>query len=416
MRMKRPILLLAILQLSMVLWSEANDAYSSVSESFGLDSHAGQNSFLSLIVPGGGKYEGMATAHSAVALDGGYLESNPAAGSFLPSTTLSFAHIDWIADSALETISYTFRPESNENIGLGFSTKFFHIPFTGYNDWGSPYNRYDRAAVGWYTEMIATSGFSYNFLRSFYFGGISVGTAFKVGYRGVSASLEPNQSAISLMGDFGIMTQFNFLKTYAARDMNWGAGLVLKNLGAEFIENADPLPTYVSAGLSYKPLRPLTLALDFNFPFNLDSKAAEKLGIALGVNAEISSFLSAHTGVLLKTGKPRFALGADINLKNFTVQTNYTLDLSSRLELFDRVSIAIKIDLDTVRQFIVRDDAQELYLKGLEFYAEGNLETAAEYFKNSLLIDPTFTPAEEMLQRVNISLELDAELRKTLFQ
>jgi len=413
--MKRPILLLAVLRLGTVLWSQANDLYSSASENFGLDSYAGQNSFLSLIVPSGGKYEGMATAHNAVALDGGYLESNPAAGSFLPATTLSFAHIDWIADSALETVTYTFRPEKNENIGLGFSTKFFHIPFTGYNDWGSPYNRHDGAAVGWYTEMIAISGISYNFLRSFYFGGISVGSALKVGYRGVSASLEPNQNAMSLMGDFGIMTQFNFLKTYTARDMNWGAGVVLKNLGAEFIEDADPLPTYASVGLSYKPLRPLTLALDFNYPFNLDGKTAEKLSVALGVNAELSSFLSTHTGVLIKAGKPRFALGADINLEKFTVQTNYTLDLSSRLELLDRVSIAIKIDLDTVRQFIVRDDAQELYLRGLEYYAEGNLETAAEYFRNSLLIDPTFTPAEEMLERVNISLELDEELRKTLF-
>ncbi|MCK5735207.1 MAG: UPF0164 family protein, partial [Spirochaetaceae bacterium] len=98
--MKRLLIVLGILTAASMLWGDGNDAYATASDWFGLDPNAGQNSFLSLIIPGGGKYEGMATAHTAMALDGGYLESNPAGGSFLPKTILSFSHVDWIADSA----------------------------------------------------------------------------------------------------------------------------------------------------------------------------------------------------------------------------------------------------------------------------------------------------------------------------
>ena len=412
--MKRLLIVLGILTAASMLWGDGNDAYATASDWFGLDPNAGQNSFLSLIIPGGGKYEGMATAHTAMALDGGYLESNPAGGSFLPKTILSFSHVDWIADSALETITFAYRPEKNENFGLGFNTKFLHVPFTGYNDWGSQYNRYGSSAVGWYTELITTAAVSYNFLRSFYFGGVSVGASLKAGYRGVSASLEPGQSAMSLMGDFGVMTRFNFLKTYAGRDMNWGVGATVKNLGAEFIDDPDPLPTYASLGLSYKPIRPLTIAVDFNMPFNLNGETAEKFSFAAGVNAEIASFVSAHTGVLIKTGKPRFTIGADVSLKNFTIQTNYTLDLASRLELFDRMSVAIKIDLDTVKQLLVKDDAQELYLSGLDAYAQGKLSIAAGFFENALSLDPTYKPAREMLATTRESQALEEELRQTL--
>ena len=412
--MKRLLVVLGILTVAVVLWGDGNDAYATSSDWFGLDPDAGKNSFLTLLIPSGGKYEGMATAHTAMALDEGYMESNPAGGSFLPKTLLSFSHVDWIADSALETVSFAYRPEKNEDFGLGFNTKFLHVPFTGYNEWGSQYSRYGSAAAGWYTELVATAAVSYNFFRSFYFGGVSVGASLKAGYRGVSASLEPGQNAASLMGDFGIMTRFNFLKAYAARDMNWGIGATIKNLGAEFIDNPDPLPTYASFGMSYKPIRPLTVALDFNYPFNLNGETAEKFSIAAGLNAEIASFISAHTGVLVKTGKPRFTIGADISLKNFTLQTNYTLDLASRMELFDRMSIAIKVDMDTVKQLLVKDDVQELYLAGLDAYSNGNIAVAIGYFENALSMDPTFKPAREMLATAKESMTLEEELRQTI--
>jgi len=332
----------------------------------------------------------------------------------LPETILSFSHLDWIADSGLETITFAFRPEKNENFGIGFSTKFLHIPFVGYNQWGAQYDRHGSSAVGWYTELLTTAAISYNFLRSFYFGGISVGASLKVGYRGVSSALEPNQGAPSLLGDFGVMTQFNVFKAYVGRDMNSSVGFAIKNLGKEFIDNPDPLPTSANIGLSYKPARPITLAFDLNFPFNLNGSTPGKIAVAFGLNADIIKSVSAHTGVFVKTGKPRFTVGTDITLKDFTIQTNYTLDLASRPELFDRMSIAIKLNMDTVKQLLQRDDAQALYLEGLDAYSKGDLILAISYFENAISLDPSFTPAVEMLATARASQQIEEELRRSL--
>ena len=387
------------------LWGEA---YSGASSMLGIDPNAGRNSFLTLLIPGGGKYEGMATAHTATAFDGGYLESNPAAGSFVSRRALMFSHVDWIADSSLESISYTFRPEALEELGVGFGGKFLHVPFTGYNTWGA------QSASGGYTEFIASAAVSYNFLRSFYFGGISVGAALKIGCRGLSASLAPNQNALSLMGDLGVMTKFNFLKFFASREMNFSVGMMLKNMGAEFIESPDPLPSYASLGIAYRPISPLTLAFDVNLPFNLDGTPAEALGFAAGADIKIASFLSFHTGVLIKTGKPRFAVGANVQLKSFTLTANYTLDLTTRLELFDRMSVSVKMNLKTLRRAVVEDNAQALYLDGLKSYSIGDIAEAIRLWEAALKLDPTFKPAAEMLNTAGETLEIEEELQDAL--
>jgi len=407
-------MVLKVAIITLPIWGDGNDIYGSLSSASGIDPNAGQNSFLILSIPSGGKNEGMATAHTSMALDGGYLESNPAGGSFLPETILSFSHLDWIADSGLETITFAFRPEKNEDFGIGFSAKFFHVPFVGYNSWGAQYDRHGSSTVGWYTELLATAALSYNFLRNFYFGGISVGASLKAGYRGVSSALEPKQNAPILMGDFGVMTRFNALKTYVGRDMNWSVGFCLKNLGMEFISDPDPPPTSANIGFSYKPVRPIALAFDLGLPFNLNGGTAGRISFAFGLNADIAEFISAHTGMLFKTGKPRFAVGTDIVLKDFTIQTNYTFDLASRPELFDRMSIAIKFNLDTVNQLLIRDEVQALYLEGLSAYSEGNLYLAISYFENAISLDPSFTPAAEMLTTARASLQIEEELSKPL--
>ncbi len=216
------------------------------------------------------------------------------------------------------------------------------------------------------------------------------------------------------MGDLGAMTQFNLLKPYASREKNFAFGVMFKNLGGEFIANPDPLPSYFSTGFSYKPIRPLTVALDFNVPFNLDGQAAEKWSLAAGVNVDAAEFLSIHGGFLVKTGKPRLTMGADVRLSKMTLVANYTFDLATRFEMFDRISVAVKVDLDTVKQLIVKDDVQSLYLTGLSQYAEGRLTDAIISWENCLSLDPSFTPAREMLATAQQSLRLQTELRKTL--
>jgi hypothetical protein len=388
--------------------SDLSDVYLSVVNIFGIDPNAGQNSFLVLVIPSGGLYEGMGTAFTAVTLNSGFMEANPAASAFLKETEFSFMHNNWIGDSSIETILFGVR---RGNLGFGGGIKFLHLPFTGYNEWGGHLENDNGVfATGFYTETVAVLNCSYSFFRNYYFNGLALGGNFKIGYRGVSEALASGQSALSLMGDIGLLTQFNFLKFYASRDKNFNIGVNARNLGAEFIDNPDPLPSYFSAGISWSPIRPLTLAFDVNLPFNLNGEPSEMISYAAGMNVNLTSFLSLQTGFLIKTGKPRFSLGSSLALKNITLIVNYTLDMTTQFDLFDRMSLTLNISLGDLGRALARDTVQQLYLEGLELYAKGDLPGAIAVWGECLDMDPAFTPAQEMIETASKTLNLEQEM------
>ncbi|MBN2050314.1 MAG: UPF0164 family protein, partial [Spirochaetales bacterium] len=163
---------LAVLFFLLFSWSlsaaEYSDYYASASETAesALDVNTGLTAFEILLIPLGGKLESMGTAYTAVALDSGALEANPAATSVLSSTELSFIHNDWIADSKLEGVIYTIR---YNNLGIGFGGKFLYLPFTEFDQWGDPVSK------GYPSETITTLNISYNFFSSYYFYGFALG-------------------------------------------------------------------------------------------------------------------------------------------------------------------------------------------------------------------------------------------------
>ena len=404
MKLKIGILLLLI---SQQIYS---DGYSEISEWFGIDPNSGQNSFLSLIIPSGGKYESMASAYTALALDSSYMESNAGGSSFMRKNELVFFHVDWIADSAVESLYYSMRPDKNENFGFGFGFKFLHVPFTGYNDWGAQTNN-----VGWYSESIGTFNMSYGFIKNYYGSNIiSIGGSAKIAYRGVSSALEPGQSAVAIMGDVGIISRFNLFKFYASRDTNFSVGLSIKNLGEEFIDNPDPLPTSFTTGIAWNFIRPITMALDFSFPFNLNGESAEYISGAIGFNFNVTNFLDLQAGFLIKQGKPRFTLGSQVSLKNFDLMVNYTLDLATQIELFNRMSIGVRINLDTAKEYIVKDEVQKLYLDGLDQYSKGHIEVALNYWNEAYSINPYYQPVLDMMKVAKESLQLESELKDNI--
>ena len=139
-----------------VSWADGADFYSAWSnlmKNFA-DPNTGLTVFPTLLIPMGGKYEGMGTAYTAMAADGGFMESNPAASSRLARTELSFFHHAWIADSNLEGIIYTMR---FNDLGIGLGGKFLYVPFTAYNEWGV------AGAQDYISETVATANVSYDF-------------------------------------------------------------------------------------------------------------------------------------------------------------------------------------------------------------------------------------------------------------
>jgi hypothetical protein len=161
-----------------------------------IDLNAGLTVFPSLLIPAGGRLEGMGTAFTAVADDSGFIEANPAASASLAQSELSVLHNNWISDTRLESVVYTTR---FDNLGLGAAAKVLYLPFTQYNSWG------ERSASAHISDSIATLNASYNFFSSYSFFGLSVGANVKAGYRSIPSVFATGQSALTVMADVGFV-------------------------------------------------------------------------------------------------------------------------------------------------------------------------------------------------------------------
>jgi hypothetical protein len=381
----------------------------------GVDDNAGLTAFPVLNVPMGGKSEAMGTSFTAVADDISFVAWNPAGSSMIQNTEFGFFHNNWIADTNVEGIVYTSRVK---NLGLAAAGKWLYLPFTQYNLFG------DRVSSGYYSEAVGTLNISYNFFSGYYFTGISLGLNVKGAFRFVPdfANYDDgviengsgrSQSAAAIMADFGALTRFNFLKFYNARENNTSIGVVIRNLGLPSM--GDPLPTVMSAGIAYKPFRPILLAFDFSLPFNMaNPNLSEKPYWSAGISAAITNFLSMRAGLLAKTGNVRITAGAEIILQNITLDINYSLDLLTQVEPLNRISLGVRFNFGDQGRQAASDEADDLYFQGLDAYAAGSYAEAQYYWEETLKIMPRFEPAKEGLQLLARSRDLEAQIRELM--
>ncbi|MCL2759130.1 MAG: UPF0164 family protein [Treponema sp.] len=364
---------------------------------YGIDDNAGLTAFPILNIPMGGRSEGMAGAFSAIADDVSFLEFNPAGSSMLQRSELAFFHNNWIADTKIEGIAYATR---FGDLGVAAGLKWLYTPFTEYNYYG------ERVSGGYYSEGAAILNASYNFFSGYYFSGLSLGMSLKGAFRMMPDYTDEldkkidgsgmSQSAAMAMADIGLLTRFNFLKTYASREKNASAALVIRNLGPPALE--EPLPTVVNAAVSYKPIRPLTLAFDFNLPLNLmDISLSELPYAALGISANVTNFLSMRAGVMYKAGGSRVTVGSAIIMDKISFDVNYSLDLLTQLQPLNRISLAVRLDLGDSGRAQLSEEVDELYLLGLEAYSMGNLTDARICWEEAIRLNPKYEPARESL-------------------
>jgi hypothetical protein len=398
------LLLLVFGQLSWGLGENFFAGWTDLMSSFA-DSNTGLRSFPTLLIPMGGIAEAMGTAYTAVSRDAGYIEYNPAASSILPSSEVALYHHSWIADSNLEGVVYTRR---FDDLGIGFGGKFLYVPFTAYNDWGA------AVANNYISETVASANVSYNFLSSYYFSGIAVGTTLKAAYRNIPdiGSLSVyNQSALAFMADVGAQTSFNFLKFYSSQSRNFSVALVVKNLGISTLSD-ESLPQIATAGIAWSPLRPWTMAADFNYPFSLPGQPpAEVWNVAVGTTVAMTSFLSVQAGVLMKADNPRVSVGAALTLGTLALDMNYNLDLSGSLNPLDKFSVQAKFDLGDQGRAAREKRAEALYLQGVEEFAKRNYAGAIALWEEALKLDPKYTPAADNIRTAKQSLALQEQMQ-----
>jgi hypothetical protein len=408
--MKRKAGLVLLLAFSLGTRAGAQALYPSIYEIvyslFALDPNEGLTTFLSTLVPMGGSAEAMGMAFTAVASDASFLDLNPAASSVLERTQFAFYHNNWIADTRIEGIVYTMRLGT---LGLSVGGKWLYLPFTEYSDFA------ERVSTGYYSEAIGIANASLHLFPGYYFYGIAVGASAKLAYRSMpdfsndSGVVIPgsggDQSAVAIMADFGALTRFNLFKLYASRDKNFSVGLALKNFGPSVL--GEPLPTVATAGVAYTFLKPIQISADVSQPINLvDLSSSEDFFWGVGYRMTITDFWKLQAGLLVKGGNPRISVGAAINFSPLTLDINYTLDLTTQFTALNRMSIEARFDMGDFGRSERAARADDMYLKGLDAYAAGDLELAISYWNESLRLNPYFDPARENRDTAVTSLAL----------
>ncbi|HPX47509.1 MAG: hypothetical protein EWM51_11620 [Treponema sp.] len=377
-----------------------------------IDPNEGETTFRSLLIPGGGRSEAMGSAFTALADDISFFDTNPSGSSTMKNTELAVLHNSWIADSRLETVSYTVRLD---NLGMGASARCFYVPFTEYNTFG------ERVSRGYYTETVATLNASYNFLAGYYFKGIAVGANLKAGFRSMPdysdnyGNLQQGsgagQSAATFMVDIGAQTRFNLLKLYSSRDPNFHVGATLRNAGPPV--SGEALPTVAAAGVAWKMANPITFSGEIQQPLNfMNLKNSGRTVFGAGFSVEFASFFTLLGGLQLKGANPRISLGGEMNVNDIQFNINYTLDMTTQAAVFNRISLAAKLNLGDRGRADRQKRIEKLYIEGLRLYALGELDEAVEVWNAALDLDKRFDPAIEGVRTALYTIQIQQEIRK----
>ena len=386
----------------------------------------GITSFRSLLIPVGGRSESLGSAYTGLCDDAGYINYNAAASCILNETQASAFHNSWIADSKMDTLVFTTRID---NVGFGFQAGCLYMPFTEYNIFG------ERVNASYYTETNFAANISYNFLAGYDFKGLALGATVKAAFRSMPDYTDNDtdaiitlsgleQSGVGIMADVGMMLQFNFLKFFASRTPNVRIGLSAQNLGAAFtgigsssgLKIDDPLPTFFAAGMSCQFLPVITATFDIKQPVDLFHPTQYQMfSVSAGVILAFTKQFNLLLGAEVKGGNPRFSVGSELQLINARFNFNYTLDLTSSFNPINRISLSAKILLGdrgrAERQKIIDD----LYLQGLEYYANSEWENAIEKWEQVLLINKRYDPAILGIESAKSQIDMYNRVRGSMF-
>lgn len=380
-----------------------------------IDENEGLTSFRSLNVPFGGRAESLGGAFTALANDISFFEYNPAASSILKNTELAVFHNSWIADTSIDTIAFTIR---NNTFGFGTFAKCLYLPFTEYNIFGQ------KMTSGYYSESVLGLNFSNNFFAGYNFRGLALGATIKVAYRSMPDYSDDysgniiedsglSQSAFALLGDFGLRTSFNFGKFFISREPNFHIGFSLMNLGLAFEnEGLDlALPTKINAGIAWTFAKPATINLEVQKPLNLSNiSKSEKMAFGSSLSFDFANNFSLQAGFLIKGGNPKLSVGAEFPVKIMLMNINYTFDLTSSLSPINRFSLSAKLNLGDRGRKNIQNKIDELYVTGLQLYAEGFYAEAISTWEEILIYDKNFDPAIYALKTAKETLALQIKI------
>lgn len=94
----------------------------------------------------------------------------------------------------------------------------------------------------------------------------------------------------------------------------------------------------------------------------------------------------------------------------FIFAINYSLDLLPETPL-NRYSIEMKLNLGDYQRIEKREQIQELYVKGLQLFSEGEIDEAVKIWDKCIELDNKFDPAIRMKDLAEQSLKLQTTIK-----
>lgn len=332
---------------------------------------AGQNftSFPSLNIPAGGRCESLGTAMTAMCDDPSFMDYNPAVSSILKETQAAVFHNSQISGGSMETITGTTR---FNNFGTGFQLKTFFSPLSKYNLSGT------KSSSNYYSETSIAINTSYNFFSGYDFKGLAAGISLRSTWRNMPDYTD--NSALAFTADFGLLMRFNFFKEFTSDMPNLSVGLSANNIGIFLtgfksgLKTETSLPSKISAGLSYRPIKKLLINLEFRQPVNLKNiLLSESFAVAAGLEFSFTDFFDVESGILFQDGKTKISTGTQFSFRKIQVSLSYACALDSTTQEHS-VSLAAKINLGDKGRAQTDEQVKKLYAEGIELYAKGEKE------------------------------------------
>ena len=303
---------------------------------------AGQNftSFPSLNIPAGGRCESLGTAMTAMCDDPSFMDYNPAVSSILKETQAAVFHNSQISGGLMETITGTTR---FNNFGTGFQLKTFFSPLSRYNLSGT------KNSSSYYSETSLAINTSYNFFSGYDFKGLAAGISLRSTWRNMPDYTD--SSALAFTADFGLLMRFNFFKEFSSDMPNLSVGLAANNIGffltgfKSGLKTETSLPSKISIGLSYRPIKKLLVNLEFRQPINLKNiLLSESFAVAAGLEFSFTDFFDVEGGILCQDGKTKLSTGTQFSFQKIQMSLSYACTLDSTTQEHS-VSLAAKINL-----------------------------------------------------------------------
>lgn len=322
---------------------------------------AGQNftSFPSLNIPAGGRCESLGTAMTAMCDDPSFMDYNPAVSSILKETQAAVFHNSQISGGLMETITGTTR---FNNFGTGFQLKTFFSPRSKDN----------------LSETSLAINTSYNFFSGYDFKGLAAGISLRSTWRNMPDYTD--SSALAFTADFGLLMRFNFFKEFTSDMPNLSVGLAANNIGffltgfKSGLKTETSLPSKISIGLSYRPIKKLLVNLEFRQPVNLKNiLLSESFAVAAGLEFSFTDFFDVEGGILFQDGKTKLSTGTQFSFRKIQMSLSYACTLDSTTQEHS-VSLAAKINLGDKGRTQNDEQVKKLYAEGIELYAKGEKE------------------------------------------